>query len=268
MAMKLAISNLAWGLTDQDKILSMLSSLGVSGIEVAPTKIASWESITSSMLADFRSHLSDNNLCVSSLQAIFFGKPDAQLLASAEVFALMCEHIDKLADIAAELGGEVAVFGAPKNRIRGDLSPEVAFELAVERFRKLGDICQGRMKIGIEPVPAFYGSDFIQTAAEDLAVVQAIDHPAIGLHLDTGCVFLAGDAIDTAIHNGAKQLIHFHVAEPELASFVSPQAHHESAAKALHTINYDQWISIEMKETSNAVESVIGAVNFTKKIYW
>lgn len=266
--MKLAVSNLAWGLAEQDSILPILSSLGVSGIEVAPTKIGDWESITSSMLANFRSHLGDKGLCISSLQAIFFGKPDAQLLASAEGFNIMCEHVDKLADIAAELGAEVAVFGAPKNRLRNELSNDTAFELAIERFIKLGDICQGRMKIGIEPVPAFYGSDFIQTAQEDLALVQAINHSAIGLHLDTGCVFLAGDAIDTAIHEGASKLIHFHVAEPELARFTSPKANHVLASEALKAIQYDRWLSIEMKESANAIESVTEAVEFVKNTYF
>jgi D-psicose/D-tagatose/L-ribulose 3-epimerase len=265
--MKLAVSNLAWGLAEQDRILPILSSLGVSGIEVAPTKIGDWESITLAMLANFRSHLNDNGLCISSLQAIFFGKPDAQLLASTDGFKIMCQHIDKLADIAAQLGAEVAVFGAPKNRLRAELSDAVAFELAVDRFRKLGDICQGRMKIGIEPVPEFYGSDFIQTAREDLALVQAINHSAIGLHLDTGCVFLAGDAIDIAIHEGASDLIHFHIAEPELASFTSPKANHLLASEALRVIQYDRWLSIEMKESPNAVEAVTEAVKFVKNTY-
>jgi sugar phosphate isomerase/epimerase len=266
--MRLAVSNLAWGLAEQDSILPILSSLGVSGIEVAPTKIGAWESITSSMLANFRSYLGDNGLCISSLQAIFFGKPDAQLLANAEGFNIMCGHVDKLADIAAQLGAEVAVFGTPKNRLRGELANEAAFELATERFRKLGDICQGRMKIGIEPVPAFYGSDFIQTAKEDLALVQAVNHSAIGLHLDTGCVFLASDSIDVAIHEGASQLIHFHVAEPELATFTSPKANHLLASEALQAIKYDRWLSIEMKESANAIKAVAEAVEFVKNTYF
>jgi sugar phosphate isomerase/epimerase len=266
--MKLAISNLAWGLTEQDSILPRLSSLGVSGIEVAPTKIANWESINSTLLANFRSHLRDNGLCVSSLQAIFFGKPEAQLLASADKFSVMCEHVDKLADIAAELGAEVAVFGAPKNRLRGELSDAVAFDIATERFKQLGEICSGRMKIGIEPVPAFYGADFILTAEEDLALVKAVNHPAIGLHLDTGCVFLAGGDIELVIHKGAEHLIHFHAAEPELSNFSFPKANHISAAIALKDIGYERWVSIEMKENEDSIKSVVDAVKFIRQVYF
>lgn len=265
--MKLAISNLAWGQAEQDEIFSMLPALGVSGVEVAPTKIGSWDSITQPMLADFRKKLNGIGLSVSSLQAIFFGNPAAQLLGNASGFDIMCAHVDKLADIAAELGAEVAVFGAPKNRQRGEIEMEVALQMAAERFAKLGDICQGRMKIGIEPVPPFYGSDFILTAREDLELVKAINHPAIGLHLDTGCVFLGGDAIDDAIREGAVHLIHFHIAEPELADFSSPKAAHAAAASALNNVGYDRWLSIEMKESSDPIKSVTEAIRFVRSTY-
>lgn len=265
--MKLAISNLAWNISEQEELLSLFPSLGVSGIEVAPTKIANWENINSSLLTDFRQKLGDLGLCVSSLQAIFFGKPDAQLLGDVKSFAVMCEHIDFIADIAAELGAKIAVFGAPKNRQRGDISSNEAFNLAIERFIQLGEICQGRMKIGIEPVPEFYGSDFILTAEEDLALVKAVNHSAVGLHLDTGCVFLGDGNIDLAIRQGISHLIHFHMAEPELANFSSPKANHILAAKALNDVGYNHWIAIEMKEGENSVKNVIQAIDFFKKIY-
>jgi len=265
--MKLAISNLAWGQAEQDEILSILPALGVSGVEVAPTKIGGWDEITPAMLADFRNKLNGLGLSVSSLQAIFFRKPDAQLLGDANGFAVMCGHVDKLADIAAELGAEVAVFGAPKNRQRGDIENDAALRLAIERFAKLGEICQRRMKIGIEPVPPFYGSDFILTYREDLDLVKAVNHPAIGLHLDTGCVFLAGNAIGDAIREGADHLIHFHVAEPELADFSSPKADHAAAAKALNDMAYGRWVSIEMKECADPVKVVAEAVRFVRDTY-
>jgi D-psicose/D-tagatose/L-ribulose 3-epimerase len=267
--MKLAVSNLAWDINEQEEILSLLPSLGVSGVEVAPTKIANWENIKPSLLADFRNKLNDKGLCVSSLQAIFFGKPDAQLLGDINSFGIMCEHIDFLADIAAELGTQVAVFGAPKNRQRSNIASDVAFNLAKERFRQLGDICQGRMKIGIEPVPRFYGSDFILTAEEDLALVKAVNHPAVGLHLDTGCVFLGDGNIDLAVREGISHLIHFHVAEPELSNFSSPKAAHVLAAKSLNEVGYNQWIAIEMKAgaSENSVQNVVQAVEFVRKTY-
>ncbi len=267
--MKLAVSNLAWNINEQEEILSLLPSLGVSGVEVAPTKIANWENIKPSLLADFRNKLNDKGLCVSSLQAIFFGKPDAQLLGDINSFGIMCEHIDFLADIAAELGAQVAVFGAPKNRQRNNISSDVAFNLAKERFKQLGEICQGRMKIGIEPVPRFYGSDFILTAEEDLALVKAVNHPAVGLHLDTGCVLLGDGNIDLAIREGISHLIHFHVAEPELSNFASPKAAHVLAAKTLNEVGYNQWIAIEMKAgaSENSVQNVVQAVEFVRKTY-
>jgi len=266
--MKLSVSNLAWGAADQDQLLPLLVSLGVTGIEVAPTKVAAWDCLNERVLLDFRKKLNDIGISVSSLQAIFFGKPDACLLGDHSSYLLMCDHIDKLADIASVLGCDVAVFGAPKNRLQGDIDKDFAFQLARERFFLLGEICQGRMKIGIEPVPQYYGCDFIQSAKEDLELVKAINHPAIGLHLDTACVFLQGDSIEIAIREGRDHLIHFHIAEPDLSDFSSPKADHHSAAKVLNQCGYLGWLSIEMKETENPVDSVTEAVHFAKSVYF
>lgn len=265
--MKLAISNLAWSAGDNHRVLEVLASIGVRGIEVAPTRLAPWDALSNKVLSAYKAEILAHDLQVSSLQAIFYGVPAAQLLEDAGGFSAMSEHMDRLADIGCELGAEVAVFGAPNNRRAGELTPEEANSLAIERLWRLGEICRGRIRLGFEPVPEYYGCNFAATADADIKLVNAVDHPNVGLHLDTGCAYLAGDEIYSAIRNGYSKLVHFHAAEPNLSDFSAPVADHLTAGKSLRELGYDRWVSIEMKECGDALAAIVQAVKFVQTVY-
>ena len=270
MSMRLSVSNLAWGPALQGPALALLARMGVEGVEVAPTRIAGWEAITPALLRQFRADLAAAGLRSSSLQAIFYGCPQAQLLGDAAGFAAMSEHCRRVAAIAAELGSGVAVFGAPRNRARGDQLMADALALAGERLHALGDIVQpAGLVLGMEPVPAHYASDFLMRASEAAALVRAVDHPAIRLHLDTGCVMLGGDSIGAAIVQDAPLLAHMHMAEPDLAGFAAPVADHVGASAALRRIGYAGWLAIEMREVEGrALAEVETAVAFARATYF
>ena len=70
MTMRLSVSNLAWPADSDSAALDLLARLGVQGVEVAPTRLAPWESITRPQLADYRHKLGSFGLRASSLQAI------------------------------------------------------------------------------------------------------------------------------------------------------------------------------------------------------
>lgn len=268
MTKRLSISNLAWSSEDHANALPRLADLGVEGIEVAPTRIADWSELTVARLGAYRAQLESAGLRVSSLQAVLFNCPEAQLLGPGAAFEQMLEHMKRIDDIAAELGADVAVFGAPRNRNRGDLDPAGARLLAIERLRLLGEALHS-VTLGIEPVPTFYGSNFLTGADAVQEIVAAVDYPRIRLHLDTGCALLAGDAIQDAIHAGCHMLAHFHVAEPELGGFAAPKSDHAAAARALNEVEYDRWISVEMREEpDNSISAVETAVAFVQDIYF
>ena len=269
MSIRLSVSNLAWDDAIKGEALARLAALGVQGVEVAPTRIADWDELTPARLRAYRNELEAAGLRASSLQAVFFNRPGAQLLGDAAGFAAMLEHTRKVAAIAAELGAEVAVFGAPRNRLRGDLSPDEATSLAAERLRVLGDaVAEADLFLGIEPVPPVYGGDFLTTAGEVIGMVRTTDHPWVRVHLDTGCVKLGGDRIDDAVREALPFLVHFHAAEPQLAGFSAPQADHAAAAAALRDVGYGRWIAIEMREPpSDALAEVETAVSFVQRTY-
>jgi len=263
--MRLAVSNLAWPAAAEEAAFGRLAALGVAGVEVAPTRLAPWKELTPAILTDYRTRLEREGLRVSSLQAILFGCDDLQLLSEAGSFTGLCEHIRRVADIAALLGARVLVFGAPRNRRRGDMPEAEAWRLGRDRLRALGEIAAARNTvIGIEPVPAFYGGDFLASWQDVLRMVRELDHPGIRVHLDTGCVGLGGGSIGDAIDASIEWLIHFHAAQPGLAGFAEPAANHAEAGTALRAAAYDNWLAIEMREQEGdalgATETAVHAV--------
>lgn len=265
---ELAISNLAWPDAQFDEAISLVQRAGFTGVEVAPTKIAPWDDIDTDGMRAYRDKLAAANLRPSSLQAIFFGKPQAQLLGDAEAFAAMKEHVALIGTIAEALGAGIAVFGAPRNRNRGEMTRDDAVSLAAERLAQLGTIAERHgLILAMEPVPANYGSDFLTSWRDVFDLVTSLDHPAVRLHLDTGCVALAGDDIAEAIRLGSPVLAHFHAAQPQIGSFDDPLPQHAIAGRELAGIRYDKWVSIEMLEQPDWRHAVMRAAEVVKAHY-
>ncbi len=269
MSLRLGVSNLAWPAEAEDRAFALLAERGAQGVEVAPTKIAPWDELSPGRLTQFRAKADSAGLKTSSLQAVFFGKPEAALLSDAAGFDAMCEHTRTLAEIAAALGAGIAVFGAPKSRLRGALPVDEAMQRAAERLRILGDIAaEGGLSFGMEPVPPVYGADFLNHARDMLALVSLTDHPNIRPHLDTACVALAGDDPVAAIAAAGPAIAHYHMAEPELGPFAAPKLDHEAAGRALNESGYGGWLVIEMKQgEGDGLDAVATAIDYAKRHY-
>ena len=129
--MKLTISNIAWPDKDDAEILSCLPKYGVEAIEIAPTRIWPDWTIDTSATAAYLDELSGYGLQCSSLQAIVYNRPQLRLFGSADERAALVDHLKFVADIAASLGAGPVVFGAPKNRRKGERADAEAREKAI-----------------------------------------------------------------------------------------------------------------------------------------
>ena len=266
--MRLGVSNLAWAPEQAGEAMRRLAALGVAGVEVAPTRIAAWDRLRAAEVTAYRRMAEDAGLQVSSVQAVFYGRPELQLLGHAASFRAMAEHMRVAAAVAAGLGAGVAVFGAPQNRRRGEMGEGDAESLGAERLRVLGDIAaDAGLVIGIEPAPPCYGADFLLHAASVRRLVAACGHRAVRTHLDTACVTLAGDRIEEEIAATGAGLAHFHIAEPELGGFGTPLPAHGLAALALRSSGYEGWVVIEMREQEAGLDAVETAVRFAREAY-
>ena len=267
--MRLAVSTLAIPINVTTADLKRLRGLGVEGLEVAPTRHMPWDDWSPSRLADYRMRLADADLLVSSLQAILFGTEGLHLLGGEAAFEAMLVHVRRVAEIGRALGARIGVFGSPRNRLRGELPAEAAWELGRDRFTRLARaVAEFGFSLGLEPVPAAYGGDFLTVADDVIRMVAEVGHPGLRVHLDTACVLLGGGAIDVAVMAAGNLLGHFHIAEPQLGPFHTPACPHATAAAALRAIAYDGWVAVEMLEQQDSpLEEVHTAASFAVTCY-
>ena len=267
--MKLAVSNIAWDLQEQTAVFALLRDGGATGIEVAPTKLwPDWLGAEPESAAKWRREFASEHFDLPAMQAILFGKPELQIFATDPVREDTLNHIGRVAELAAALGAKVLVFGSPRNRDRGNLSPAAAFATAIDFFREAGRICAAYdVWLCIEPLPEAYGSNFVMRWQEAADLVFAVDTPGFGLHLDTGCIHMAGDDPAEAVLACTGVIRHFHVSEPNLIDLSNPVVDHRRVGESLHKVGYQGWISIEMRRSKHPLECVSTAVRQVSLCY-
>jgi sugar phosphate isomerase/epimerase len=246
--MKLAISNIAWDVHDDPEILHSLKENGISGIEVAPTKLwENWQGTSHKEAKEYRKFMLNKGFELPAMQAILFGKPELQVFDKSTHFKFL-EHIKIVADLANGFGAKVLVFGAPNNRKRGQIPFHDAYGFAVDFFYKLAEICYAQeCCIGLEHNPIEYGCDFITNAFDARDLVDSVHHDGFKLHVDSAGLHMCGGNIAEHISSlGAFD--HYHISEPMLAPIYKGVVDHKSALNALRLCDYDKWVSIEMKQ--------------------
>lgn len=262
-----AVSNLLWPAAAEADALALLPGLGFTGIELAPGKsVAGWPHAPEGLGA-LRARIEGQGLQVAALQGILFGVPGLALFGTAQERARLRAHLETVARVAGALGAEACVFGAPKARDPGALTPEAAFDEAADFFRAVAPaFADAGTALAFEGNAPVYGCRFATTTAEALALVQAVDHPGVRLQIDTGTIFLTGEPAQV-IADAAPLACHFHVSEPDLAPLGSSGVDHAPLGTALAGTAYGGWISAEMREAPDWRAALDGAARLLARHY-
>lgn len=264
--MKTAISNIAWENYNDLKVLELLKSYNVQGIELAPTKVwPGWNNITKQSILELKTFMNDNGFKIPAMQAILFGKPELQLF-DTESHRDFLEHFKLLAELAYELETDVLVFGAPKNRKRNQLSVMDADDIAIDFFSKVGEIFKnGNTSLVIENNPVEYMCDYMTNVSDVENIVNKVNSENIKVHADSAGIHMCvGDIAD--IIKGIKKIAHYHISEPMLNPIHEQSVDHYKALNALKDIHYNNWISIEMKQTKDEYNDIKKSLDFLKNL--
>lgn len=265
--MRLAVSCLAWTVVECDDVAIALRRHGASGIEIVPTGLwGDWDRALAAQPADIPPPLS--GFARPSMQSLVFGLPDHKLFGTSEAEDRLVDHLGRLIDMAGRLGVRALVFGSPKNRLRGELSPAAA----VDRFERFAERLAPRAAavgalLCLEANPTRYGCDFVTGTPELVEVFERIRRPGFGLHFDTGAALINEEDLPDLIRRVGPALDHFHVSEPGLATFGSASDRHAAFAAALREINYRHWVSIEMLRGPRGIADLDEALRFVARTY-
>jgi len=168
-------------------------------------------------------------------------------------------HVKKVMSRLSRLGVEVLVFGSGgARRVPDGFARDEAWKQLVDFSRRAAEEAKPyRITVAIEPLRK-QETNIINTAAEGLELVSAVNHPNFQLMIDF--YHLASEQEDPAIVLKAKDhLRHLHVANPQGRVFPQKWDEYNYAPffANLKAIGYDKRISMEGSTTDLAAQGPV-----------
>ncbi len=246
--MKYAISNIAWNTEFDEEMYLYLSQIGISGIEIAPTRIFPIEPYEHINRArEYRKRLQECfGLHVVSMQSIWYGRKE-NIFADERQRKNLIEYTKKAFYFAAAMGCPNLVFGCPKNRNMN--SPE-DIEIAIDFFEVLGDLaCENGTVLALEANPKSYGTNFLNTTEQAVEFIKMMNHTGIRLNYDFGTVIKNSEKI-ADVERYVPYINHVHISAPNLGEIIFGSEHDE-LLKSLSDVEYENYLSLEMKDMKN-----------------
>lgn len=240
---------------------------GVEGLVVAPTMVWPEAPVVDKVQADeFLARVKDAGLLIVGLQSLTFGLKGAQLSGDPTMTSRLAEHLKRQADLGGRLGATSLIFGSPG--LRRGVDPRQAMDL----FASVADSAHSvGTRLCIEPLTG-YGNEYVRTVAEGVKLVEEIDCPGFGLHLDAAAVsgedpFDPGLSLWRAMSRVG--ISSFDASAPELGPLTTDRTvDHRRIARALGSAGYDGFVSLEMRAVPGAgVDAYRQQVGFVKQQY-
>jgi len=178
------------------------------------------------------------------------------------------EYLKWCIDFAALIGSPIV--GGPmyscvgKARILPPEERRAEIERSAENLFKLCEYAAPReVRLAMEPINRFE-TDMINTVKQGLEMIQLVNHPNLGLHLDTFHMHLEEKDSAAAIRAAGDRVFHVHAAENDRGIPGSGQVQWQAIAKALKDIGYNGAVVIE--SFTPEVKSIAQAVCIWREI--
>ena len=238
--MKLAVSNLAWDVQDNQKVFKLLNDLDINNVEGVLSKIDTWDNLTEEKIQSYSNLLKDNNLGINSLQSLFFNvKCDD--ISNVEV---ILNHFQRLINYSKILSVNVLVFGTPslRKKISGWENH------LIEIFTKLDEMLKGtEIYIIIEPNSKVYGGEFFHNLSEITDFILTNKLKNIRTMIDTHNLLLEGDDPITEIENHYSLINHIHISEEKLKP-LKDHTFHIKFSNKIKSMGYDKTVTYELNK--------------------
>jgi sugar phosphate isomerase/epimerase len=271
--MKYAICNEIFEKWPWERVCAFCRELGYNGVEVAPFTIAPHVSLVDAETRSAMRRIAERMEVeilglhwllanVASERQLYVTHPDPDIRANTADYFL------QLTRLCAELGGHVMVIGSPKSRnLLPGVTRDQAMGYAAEVFRPCLDFAADqKITLAFEPLGP-KETDFLNTAAEGVELIERINHPNFRLHLDVKAMSSEAKPIPDVIRENAKHLAHFHANDPNLLGPGMGEVKFEPIIKALREVGYDGYLSVEVFDFKPGPEKIAQeSIRYLKKV--
>jgi sugar phosphate isomerase/epimerase len=256
---KFAICNEIYQGWKIEDVFAHAAKLGYAGVEIAPFTLAdSVTEISASERQRIRDLAARHQIEIVGLHWLLV-KPEGLSLNHPDVSirSRTAEYFVELVNCCADLGGEIMVVGSPKQRnIPAGVSPQQAWDWTAQTFRAAVQQAEDRgVTICFEPLaPA--ETNFINTAAEAIAFVQAFPSPAFKIILDVKAMCSEAKAIPQIIRESWPHFAHFHANDKNLKGPGFGDVDFRPIAAALREVGYSGYVSVEVFKFEEGAEVI------------
>jgi sugar phosphate isomerase/epimerase len=167
------------------------------------------------------------------------------------------DYLKAAVDFCGDLGGEFVIFGSPKRR---DLLPGVSYpdgvKWTLDSFSPAVDRATERgVTICMEPLgPA--ESNFLNTAAEAIALVDQLPSPHFKIMLDVKAMCTESKPIPEVIRDSAGKFAYLHANDRNLKGPGFGEVDFLPIGQALHEVHYDGYVSVEVFNFDEGAEAI------------
>ncbi len=255
--MKFAICNETFQDWPFEKAFAFAAECGYTGIEIAPFTMSNYVTdIPAGRRDEVRRQAEAAGLDVVGIHWLL-AKTEGYYMTSPEqeVRTRTAAYFRELARFCADLGGRVMVCGSPQQR---NLLPGVSHDQAVEYAREVFSeavpaLEEHGLVLAFEPLaPA--ETDFIQTAAAGVELIEAVGSPHFRLHLDCKAMASESVPIPDLIRRHRRLLAHFHANDPNFQGPGFGELDFRPIFEALGEVDYRGWVSVEVFDYAPGVE--------------
>lgn len=268
--MKFSVSNIALPSYSHFDELVQLGTMGLQGIEVAPSRVwkKTWKGLSAKMVTQYRADVERAGLRIIGLHSLFYDQPNLGLFCSEEYMPETLDFMVHLSSVCRDLGGKQLIYGGGRNR--GNISKYEAFQRTIDFCATLCNRIQTHgTSYCFEPLSP-RKSDFINTVEESVTIVETLNNRAFQVQIDAEALAENNEISEKTFLIAQPYLIHVHANEPNFGILGSSGLiDHKAIGGYLRGINYNGFVSIEQKmfNQTDPVSGIATSISFLKENY-
>lgn len=247
--MKFAICNEMFENWSFNDICKAAKDAGYSGIEIAPFTLAKLASdVSKEERQSLRKIAEDNGVEIVGLhwllaqtEGFYINSPDKTIRDRT------IDYFVELTNLCADLGGNIMVFGSPKQRsVCEGLTKQQAWDYAVDTFKKIVPALKERkVTFCLEPLGP-EETDFLNTAEEAAVMIKEVGSENFQLLLDVKAMSTENTPLPDIIRANKDIVKHFHANDANRRGPGFGDTDFKPIMSALKKIDYTGWVSVEV----------------------
>lgn len=268
--MKFAICNEIFENWPWERVCDYVASLGYTGLEVSPFTLAERaEEVSAQRRRELRKQAESRGVELLGLHWLLVKPPGLYITTpDATVRKHTAAYFVELVKLCDDLGGNVMIIGSPKQRsLLQGVTRGQALVYAQEVFAECLPLAQ---KLGVTLAMEPLGpkeTDFLNTAAETIELIERIAHPNFRLNLDVKAMSSEQKPIPQIIRESRKHIAHVQVNDPNLLGPGMGEVKYEPIIAALREVGYDGWLSVEAFDFKPGAERIASeSIRYLKQV--